>query len=203
MEAFPNAVNWVWSSPGNDLPEICERIESVACTTYQRGLGVGFINNAETRDRLALFAKRNQFRVCLVEVNGQPTAFWLGTIYRGVFHSGALGYKPEVEDYGVGTVLFFRTVEELAREGVGCVDFGQGDADYKERFGDRSWKEADVHLFGQTSRGRLFQMYVGGADVLDRVARATVRRLGVFARIKQSWRARLRKRQSAESATTD
>ena len=202
-EAFPNDLKWSWHKNITDLPDIRNRMETVARATYQRGLNAGFVDNEETRERLALYATRGQTRVSLLEIGGVPKAFWLGTIYRGVFHSGATGYTPDMRQFEVGTAMFLRLTDELAAEGIERLDFGLGDADYKERFGDQSRREADVQLFGRTARGRMLQAYLGGTETFNRVARRTAQRLGVFARIKQAWRARLRNRQAVETAATD
>lgn len=195
-EAFPNGIQWFWHKDIADLPRLCCCMEAVARTTYQRGLGAGFIDNEEMRERLTLFAKRGQTRVSLLEINGTPKAFWLGTVYRNVFYSGATGYAPDMRPFEVGTSIFLRLVDELAREGIERLDFGLGDAEYKERFADRFRREADLQLFGSTSKSRLLHIYLGGADVVNRVTRRAAQHLGVFARVKRAWRTRLRSKQA-------
>jgi hypothetical protein len=201
-EAFSNGIQWFWHKDIADLPHLCRRMEAVARTTYQRGVGAGFIDNEEWRQRLTLFAKRGQTRVLLLEIDGAPKAFWLGTIYANVFYSGATGYVPDMRPFEVGTSIFLRLTDELVREGVERLDFGLGDAEYKQRFADRSRREADLQLFGESSKSRLLQAYLGGTDILNRVARRTVQHLGVFARVKQAWRTRLRNRQATQSLGT-
>lgn len=202
-DTFPDQIQWSWHKANVDLPDLRRRMEVVARNTYQRGLNAGFVDSEEMRQRLSLFATRGQTRVSLLEINGEPKAFWLGTVYRGVFYSGATGYTPDMRRFEVGTAMFLRLVDELAREGIERLDFGLGDADYKERFGDNSRSEADVHLFGRTAKSRFFRTYLGGADMLDRFARRAVRHVGAFARIKQGWRTRIRNRQAAGSGPTD
>lgn len=190
-EAFPNRIQWIWHQDIADLPRLCHRMETVARTTYQRGLGSGFIDNEEIRQRLTLFAKRGQTRVSLLEIDGTPKAFWLGTVYRNVFYSGATGYVPEMRPFEVGTSIFLRLVDELVREGIERLDFGLGDAEYKERFGNQLRREADLHLFGKTSKSRLLRNYLRCTNTIEMATRRTLQRSGVFARLKQAWRARL------------
>lgn len=201
--AFPNEIEWSWHKDIVDLPELRRRMEAVARTTYQRGLNAGFTDDEEMRQRLALFAARGQTRVTLLEITGVPKAFWLGTSYRGVFYSGATGYTPDMRRFEVGTAVFLRLVDGLVREGIERLDFGLGDAEYKERFGDYSRREADIQLFAGTPKGRLLRAYLGGTGMVDRVARRTVQHLGAFARVKQTWRTRLRNRQVMESLGGD
>ena len=108
----------------DDIASLCTRLDGVAGRTYQRGLGAGFFDNEEYRQRFALFARRGQLRVELLEIDGIARAFWFGIVYDGVFHSSETGYDPELREYEVGTLMFIRMSDELAREGVSRLDFG-------------------------------------------------------------------------------
>lgn len=201
--AFPNQIQWSWHKDIVNHPDLRRRIEAVAHSTYQRGLNAGFVDNEEMRQRLALFATRGQTRVSLLEIAGVPKAFWLGTVYRGIFYSGATGYTPDMRPFEVGTAMFLRLADELARESIERLDFGLGDAEYKERFGNYSRREANVQLFGNTAQSRLLQAYLGGTDILNKLARRTIQHLGLFAWVKQAWRARLRKQADATQSFGD
>jgi CelD/BcsL family acetyltransferase involved in cellulose biosynthesis len=191
-EAFSGKVHWEWHSRVLDMPALCERMEGVAMTTYQRGLGAGFVDNRETRERLDLFARRGQMRVLLLEIDGLPKAYWLGTVYGKVFHASATGYTTDMTGFEVGTLAFHRMVDELVREGIDLLDFGLGDAYYKERFADSSWREASVQLFARSIKGRFLKGYLGASVWLDDFARRVAKRLGILDRVKQAWRSRLR-----------
>src|SRR5690606_2483245 len=104
--AFPGRVAWRWLAHCDDVHGLCEALESVATRTYQRGLGVGFFDGTEIRERLALFAGRDQLRVQLLEIDGEVRAFWFGLVYKGVFHSSETGYDPDLRSYEVGSLMF-------------------------------------------------------------------------------------------------
>ena len=186
--AFPGRVAWNWVTDFNDIPALCARLEEVAAKTYQRGLGAGFFDNEEFRRRFELFASRKQLRVQLLEIDGNARAFWFGFVYQGVFHSSETGYDPELRDFEVGTLMFVRMVEELVREGVGQLDFGLGDAHYKERFGDRSWRETSVWLFAPTAKGVAMMLLLRLSYLLDGTARRVLERTGLTDKIKAIWR---------------
>ena len=171
-----------------DLPALCRQIEQVAQATYQRGLGAGFVDDNETRARLEIFARRSQLRALLLKIDGKPKAFWLGEIYRGVFHSSATGYLPEFRGFEVGTLVFLRMVDELVQEGVNRIDFGLGDAQYKERFGDCVWRESTIKLFAPTMKSFLLAAMLRTSAFVDRTLRKLVGWLGVTDQIKQRWR---------------
>jgi hypothetical protein len=96
-----------------------------------------------------------------------------------------------LSEYEIGTQVFISLVDELVRESVVRFDFGLGDAPYKQRFGDRSWRENTVWLFGSTWRGAALRTYLGTCEALDHALRAFVQRIGVADRLKQAWRRRL------------
>ncbi len=189
--AFPGQVSWRWMRHFDDVAHICARLEDVAARTYHRGLGAGFINDEEHRSRFALLAERGQLRVQPLEICGKVRAFWVGTVYRGIFYSSATGYDPDLRGYEPGTLVFVRMVEELAREGVRKLDFGLGDAVYKQRFGDRSSREATIRVFGPTGKGLVLRFSQGFSNIMDATGRHLLQRLGALDRLKTLWRRRL------------
>jgi hypothetical protein len=189
--AFPGNVSWRWISRFDDLPGLCAQLEMVAARTYQRGLAAGFVDDEEHRRRFALFAARGQLRVQVLEIEGKARAFWIGTVYDGVFHSSATGYDPSLRFYEPGTLVFARMVDELTREGVRRFDFGLGDAPYKRRFGDKSWRETTVRLFAPTPKGFVLRSIQGICAVLDEGGRRLLQKSGMFDQLKTGWRRRL------------
>ncbi len=188
--AFPGKVFWRWMSRFDDVSELCAGLEKVAARTYQRGLGAGFVDDVEHRSRLGLFAGRGQLRMQLLEIEGRIRAFWIGLVYRGVFHSWATCYDPDLQEYEPGTQVFLRLVDELAHEGVRKLDFGLGDAHYKQRFGDESWREATVTLFAPSPRGFALRSVLGFCTVVDDLSRRFLQRTGLLDRVKTGWRKR-------------
>lgn len=185
---FPGKVSWRWMSNFDDILGLCARLEELAARTYQRGLGSGFMDNEEYRQRFALFAGRGQLRVQLLEIDGRIRAFWFGTVYQGIFHSSETGYDPDFRKYEVGTLIFIRMNDELAREGIQKLDFGIGDALYKQRFGDQSWRETTVWLFAPTAKGMVLRSLLGLSIMLDNAARRILQRLKLADSLKTRWR---------------
>lgn len=191
--SFLEKVSWQWHTTISDISILCEQMDSIARMTYQRGLGAGFVDNEENRQRLGAFGQRGQLRALLLEINGRAKAFWLGILYRGECFLHSTAYTPDVASFEVGTLSFLRMVDELVREGVSRIDLGLGDAYYKERFGNREFREASVQLFPTTPKGVLLYAYLAVVRWLDGVVRLLVQRLGIFNQIKKTWRKRLQK----------
>ena len=189
--AFPGKTSWCWISRFSDVQGLCARIENVAARTYQRSLGAGFIDDEDHRRRFNLFAVQGQLRIQILEIDGKIRAFWIGAVYQGVFHSFETGYDPDLRQYEPGTLIFIRMVDELAREGVPKLDFGLGDASYKQRFGDKCWGEATFRLFAPTAKGMALRASVGLFSTVDNFGRRLVKNAGVLDRLKTGWRRRL------------
>ena len=191
--ASENQTVWHWLSKFEDLDKLCAEMENVAALSYQRGLGAGFVNDEEHRKRLALFSDRGQLRIQLLVVKGNVKAYWMGIVYRNVFHSWATSYDSELSKYEPGTQLFLRLTDELVKEGVNKLDFGLGDAHYKKRFGDNSWREASFTLYAPTFKGYLIGAIMGIFDIIDKTVRKVVAKIKLEDLIKTKWRHHIQK----------
>lgn len=187
-ETFPQAVRWAWFGPGADLDILCKDAENVARTTYQRRLGAGFMDNEFTRAKLAFLARKKMVRFAMLYVNKEPKAFWQGTIFGQTFYSAATGYTSEMQPFEVGTLLFLWMVNRLVEEGVRRLDFGLGEAPYKERFSSEHWESADIILFGPTIRSRLRGIYYAAFQQLNLQVESLLRRVALDQKVKRWWR---------------
>lgn len=178
-------------------------IEAVASKTYQRGLGVGFFNTRETRRRCRFEAEKGWFRAHILYIAGQPCAFWMGNLLGGVFHSGDVGYDPAYKKYGIGKQLLVKVLEDLCREGARAADFGLGDADWKQEFGDMQWQEAAVSIFAPSLRGVGINLCRTPAMMLEQAAKKILKRTEISARIKKLWRSRVAQAQEAPKVQKD
>jgi CelD/BcsL family acetyltransferase involved in cellulose biosynthesis len=166
-------------------------VEEIAGKTYQRGLGVGFIDNDENRIRLNLEADKGWLRMYVLYVGAKPCAYWWGTVYKNTFHSCALGFDPAFRRYSPGVYLLMKALENLCSDGVRQLDFGLGDARYKKQFGTDCWEEATVNVFAFTIKGLALQLSLRVCSILDGVGRRMIQKTGITDWLKTSWRRRL------------
>jgi hypothetical protein len=172
-----------------DLDQFFQHAEVVASKTYQRGLGVGLRGSESERSRALLCAERGWFRGYVVYVDGVPVAFQHGELYRGRFRMSSPGYDPAYRDWRIGNFALMQMVEDLCRDPEAAVlDFGFGDAEYKRRFGNRSWLEADVLFFAARVRPIWLNLVRTGLLGVSRAAESVVQRAGLHGRIKGRWR---------------
>lgn len=178
-------------APG-DLDRVFRDIVRVSAHTYQRGLGAGFSDTPERRRLTKLSLERGWFRAWVLYDEQTPIAFWQGTVYRRIYHSGTTGYDPAYRKDRVGIYLLMRAIEDLCLASeVDIFDFGFGDADYKRHFSDEAWSESDLVVFA--SRPRPLAINATRTSVMGSAycIRRGLDRLGLTGRVKGAWRRRL------------
>jgi CelD/BcsL family acetyltransferase involved in cellulose biosynthesis len=165
-------------------------VEGIAKTTYQRGLNAGFVDSPDMRSRLALRAAKGWLRGYVLYIGGEPQAFWLGTLYRGTFHSDYMGYAARYAKYSPGMCLVMRVIEELCSttSGVESIDFGLGDAQYKQILGNRESQDVSVYFFASNMRGLTLNALRTPIIVADRMARGVLEKGKWVSGVKRFWR---------------
>jgi len=180
---------------GQNIEQFCQDAEVVASKTYQHGLGIGFKNDGFYNKRCQLFASKGRFRGYVLYLNGVPRAFWMGCVYDNIFHSQDVGYDPQMKEFQLGSLLLVHVIEELIKE-KNCMglDFGLGDAEYKQRFSDQSWYDCDVTFYAPALKNRAVVLLQRAADQIRKEAQQSV----IAARIKRFWRDRAAKQAASE-----
>lgn len=177
-----------------ELDQIIDDTEFVAAKTYHRGLGVGFVDSAQTRRLTALALERNWFRAYILYIRGVPSAFWNGLQYGRTFFTGATGSDPAYSEHRLGTFLLTRVFEDLCQnDAADEIDFGFGDAQYKRDLCDQSWQEASMYVFAPTVRGLVLNAVRTPTILIDRASRKALERTKLLEKVKRAWRNRLRK----------
>jgi CelD/BcsL family acetyltransferase involved in cellulose biosynthesis len=172
-----------------DIDTMVADLETVAATTYQRGLGAGF--TAEHDGPLARIGlDGGWFRAWVLYLDGAPVAFEIGHLCGDSLIISAKGFDPAHGRRHVGKVLQLYLLQDLCDDpAVKVLDFGFGDAEYKQKLATRTWEDTDVLVFGRTARA--LRAVAGRTVVLgaDRLAR---RLAGAdrIASVKRRWRDR-------------
>jgi CelD/BcsL family acetyltransferase involved in cellulose biosynthesis len=147
----------------------------VAAQAYQRGLGVNDLEGATSSALLALAREQGWLRAWVLYLDDQPVAFWWGTVYAGTLSLGTPGYLPELAKERIGHYTLRRMIEDACADPqIGEINFGHGDAEYKERFANTATTTADVTLFAPLPRSAALRTLVAlnaaTASVTDRIA---------------------------------
>jgi hypothetical protein len=196
LEDYKNNVKLACFRDSSDLDRMIREVEEVAKKTYQRGLGVGFEDSHETRERLRHEADKGWLRMHLLYVNDRPSAYWWGTVYGKTFHSVAMGYDPGLARYSPGMFLVVRVIESLcggeSGGGVETVDFGLGDAQYKDVLGNEHWQDASLFIYASTLKGLALFMLNTPMALASHVVGKGLEKTRLLQRVKTLWRRRLR-----------
>jgi hypothetical protein len=175
-----------------ELETLFSDAERIAIRGYQRALGAGFRNTEHIRRLLGLEADQGRLRGYILYVADQPCAFWIGTLYKRTFYSDYMGYDPKYSKYALGNILTMDVVEKLCDSiDADRIDFGLGDAEWKQKLGDSEWREASSYLFGCTSRGMWLNGIRTPTMFADQTLRLFLQKATWVSRIKTKWRRQL------------
>jgi len=196
---FPGRVETKIFTTVEGAATFCADAAEVSRMTYQRKLGGGFVDDALTRQRCEIFARRGLFYGYILYLDGQPKAFWCATHYQGTFFLDSTGYHSDFRKYEIGTVLFLKLVEDACSRGISKADFGVGTAGYKERFCDENWTDRSIRLYARTAKSAVLnslrQIVAGASAIAQRILRDS----GFLQRVKTFWRSSLRKKTAEEN----
>jgi CelD/BcsL family acetyltransferase involved in cellulose biosynthesis len=119
-------------------------------------------------------------------------------VYQKTFHGGYLAFDPAYKRFSIGMFLMRRVIDRLCDHNVADVieeiDFGLGDAQYKQVLGNRSWQNATVYIFGPSLRGLALNVLRTPIVLMDQLAKRALDKAGRLQQIKKVWRERVQGR---------
>jgi hypothetical protein len=184
-----------------DLDKMIQDVEQVAKKSYQRGLGVGFVDTPTMRSGLMRMAEKGWLRAYVLYVLDRPCAFWIGDINQNTFGSDFLAFDAELGKYSPGIFLITKVIEGFCdgnREGVTAVDFATGYAQYKEMLSNQKSSEISVYIFAPSLKG----IGLNGARSLilgvDQTIKKILARTDLLQKIKRRWRAHARPKEATQ-----
>jgi len=207
LETFQQQAEMRCYTLPSDLETIFAHIDQIASTTYQRGLGVGFADTPEMRGRLELAAQKGWLQAFILYLAGKPAAFWLGTRYRNRFFSDYMGYDTAHAKYSPGMYLVLKGIESFCSQTgpqrISEIDFGLGDAQYKQVLATDSWVEQSCYLYALNLGGAALNFSRTLTGLIDKSARGVLRRLNLEDYVKTGWRKRIARRRSKGKSYRD
>jgi hypothetical protein len=189
-----------------ELDQMIQDVEHIAKRSYQRGLGVGFVDSPATREGLRLKAEKGWLRGHVLYLAERPCAFWLGDVNRTTLGSDYVGYDSEFASHSPGMYLFMKVIEGLCNgnsEGVTEIDFATGYAQYKEVLSNRKWEEESVYIFAPSIKGISLNLIRSLVCGIDLALKKVLARTNLLQRIKKKWRARAIPQEAAQGHERD
>jgi hypothetical protein len=190
----PGKVNFRFFRDPADVDLLCRDADQVAAKSYQRGLGVGFTNDEESRERLLEYARLGILRACVLDGDGVPRSFWIGSVYKSQFFSAYLAHDSVLEKYEIGSLVFIKLLEVLCAEGAQRVDLGQGEGFYKQRFADICDSEACLYVLSASARNLCLNAGFSLGEALVVGAKKGLASFNALQSLKTRWRKRLIKK---------
>lgn len=135
------------------LQDAIPHFEEIARKTEKRKQGYGFFDAPDIRQELMQAAKHGWLRAFIVFLEGQPAAFWIGTLYNRVLQADYVGFDPAWGEFSPGIFLFLHVLETLQAEDIATIDFGRGDTQLQQCFSDIKRVEARVRIHAPTACG--------------------------------------------------
>lgn len=176
----------------DQIPAFCEAAGAVAAKAYQRALGEGFLDGPGDRALLRAAARSGGLRAFTTSVDGKLVAFWAGCRTGTHANFWWTAYDAAYQEYSPGLVSSARLVERLIADGVASLDFGGGDAPYKERLCNAASFEESVRIFAPGVRGALAGLLAALDAFVGNLARTHLK--GLANRLKTPWRRFLARR---------
>jgi hypothetical protein len=154
-EAFGDRLSVAVLREPGDESRLVEDAERVARSTYQRAMGAGFADTDEQRELVRVGLQHGWVRAYLLHVDGTPVAYWLCSTYGRTMLLRTGGFDHGYARHRVGIYLLMRAIEDACGDpSLDVLDFGPGDAAYKQQFSNESREERNAVVFAPTLRGR-------------------------------------------------
>ncbi|MEY3289437.1 MAG: hypothetical protein RLZZ419_1679 [Pseudomonadota bacterium] len=184
-----------WGIKRYDSPDLAgefvDAAERVAAKSYHRSLDVGFRRNEECIQRIALEARQGRLRGYVLFIKDEPKAFWYCFVYQSVLHLASTAFDQACRDYEVGTILLMSVFQEHCGTDVKMVDFGLGDAGYKQRLASNYIVEGPVYVFSSSIRGFFLYSLNSTTTFINNLGKSLLDRFQITQRIKTLWRRKL------------
>jgi hypothetical protein len=188
--ALPNAVVRRFERL-EELDELVELLEQLVGTTWQRGLGVGFVAAPAEVATYRIAMAGGRFRCWVLLDGSRPIAYALGWIYGGRYFGRFTGFDPEYAELAPGSFVVTSGIADLCGEpDLALFDFGAGESVFKRKLADRSELETDLVVFGTRPRLLVANALRSGGNGLAALARRGLADVPALNRLGRKWRGR-------------
>ena len=169
------------------IPEFLRAAHEISKQSWQsRQLGLRIRNDESELRQMSILAQHGHLRSYLWAVEGKPAAFAVCHQHRGCFRYEEIAYCAEFRSLSPGVTLLHQIVEDLFRhDPPQWFDFGGGDAEYKQQFGNRESRSQTLWIVPPTWRAGAALAYLNGCRRLRSVARGVVKTCGLATKARQ------------------
>jgi hypothetical protein len=183
----------------NDIEYLIDVVCKIEKSTYKNGLNIGFTDSVLNRALLEQAARDDWLRAYVLYVRGEPCAFQLDIRYGKTQYTEYGSFNPRWGRGSPGIVLLLKVLEELCHDPeVDAMDYGFGDARYKEKLGTNCWLEKSVYIYAPRLHPVTVNMAMSANLAFSRLLRWSAAHLHLDSSIKRYWRRMARRSRQTE-----
>jgi CelD/BcsL family acetyltransferase involved in cellulose biosynthesis len=173
----------------NEVEYLIDVVCRIERSTYKNGLNIGFTDSVLNRALLEQAARDDWLRAYVLYIGDEPCAFQLDIQYDKVQFTEYGSFNPRWGHGSPGIVLLLKVLEELCGDmEVVAMDYGFGNASYKEKLGTNCWLEKSVYIYAPRLHPIVVNMAMFANLAFSRVLNWTAAHLNLDSSIKRYWR---------------
>lgn len=173
------------------LPDFLRAANEISRQSWQsRQFGLRVRNDDAELRQLSALAQHGLLRSYLWWIEGKPAAFAVCNQNAGCFRYEEIAYCAEFGQFSPGRTMLQQIVEDLLRHrSPATLDFGGGDAEYKQQFANRASRSGTIWLVPPGWRARCSLAYLKACRKVRWTARNLIKQSGWGTRARQWVRA--------------
>lgn len=192
--AYNNELQIKFFNKTEEVDFFIKKAETISKNSYQYSINVGIADNKYWNSMLRAMTDGKYFRGYMLMNNEKPIAYIFGVKYSNILYLIGTSYDHSFSQYSPGEYLRHQLIEKFMVQGIDIIDYGFGDAVYKQRCGTEYIEEASIRIYGNSIKA----LY---SSLIDRFTTKVISKLleilknfGLLDKIKLLWRQRLLKR---------
>jgi len=174
------------------IPDFLRAAHEISLESWQsRQFGLRIRNDDAEMRQLSVLAQHGMLRSYLWWIEDQPAAFAVCNQHRGCFRYEEIAFRAEYGQFSPGRTMLQQIVDDLFQhDPPDSLDFGGGDAEYKQQFSNRESSSGTVWLVPATWRAGLALTYLKACRRVRTSARRMIETSGLRTRLRQWLRSR-------------
>jgi CelD/BcsL family acetyltransferase involved in cellulose biosynthesis len=184
----------------HELPSFLRQADTILASSYQHAL-TGDATTVDPMNAILRVAADNGQLCCfLLRGDDRIIAFQKGVICGDTFWLLSTAFDARHRRHSPGQVLLFRAMRHLHAIGVRTIDYGFGDARYKQIYGTEYRREMTLHLYSRTTPAQIARYQRAFIDGFVSRAQSIMGQLRLSNYVRRIWRSHLERRARTDTA---
>ena len=192
--SFDNEINIRVFNLENEVSSFIKYAETISKNSYQYSINVGVSDNQYWHEMLMALAKGKYLRAYMLFVKNKPVAYIFGMQYSNILFLVATAFDYNYEHYSPGEYLRHALIDEFLELGIDVIDYGYGDAIYKQRCGTEFIEEASIRIYGNGLKAYYSSIVDKFITQISSKFLEVLKEIDLLDRIKIIWRKKLIKK---------